>query len=199
MAAPLEFYFDFSSPYGYFAAEQIEALAARHGRDTVWRPILLGAIFKITGQQPLVTIPLKGSYAEHDLQRSARAYGLPFRRPTRFPVATTAACRAYYSVVDRDPQAAKTLALALYRAYFTADRDISEAAVVTAVAAERGLDAAAIGAAIDDPAMKERLRVEVEAAVARGVFGSPHLLVDGEPFWGADRLGQVARWLEQPW
>lgn len=199
MAAPLEFYFDFSSPYGYFAAEQIEALAARHGRDTVWRPILLGAIFKITGQQPLVTIPLKGRYAEHDLQRSARAYGLPFRRPTRFPVATAAPCRAYYSVMDRDPRSAKTLALALYRAYFTADRDISEAAVVTAVAAEQGHDAAAIGAAIDDPAMKERLRVEVEAAVARGVFGSPHLLVDGEPFWGADRLDQVARWLEQPW
>lgn len=199
MATPIEFYFDFSSPYGWFAAEQIEALAARHGRETLWRPILLGAVFKITGQQPLVTIPLKGRSAEHDMLRSARACGLPFRKPTRFPIATTAACRACYSITDRDPAAAKNLALALYRAYFTEDRDISAAAVVTAVAAGLGLDAAAIGAAIDDAAVKERLRLEIETAVARGVFGSPYLIVDGEPFWGADRLDQVARWLEQPW
>lgn len=199
MATPIEFYFDFSSPYGWFAAEQIEALAARHGRETLWRPILLGAVFKITGQQPLVTIPLKGRYAEHDMLRSARACGLAFRKPTRFPIATTAACRAFYSIADRDPAAAKNLALALYRAYFTADRDISSAAVVTASAAALGLDAGAIGSAIEDPAMKERLRLEIETAVARGVFGSPYIIVDGEPFWGADRLGQLARWLEQPW
>jgi len=199
MATPIEFYFDFSSPYGWFAAEQIEALAARHGREALWRPILLGAVFKITGQQPLVTIPLKGRYAEHDMLRSARACGLPFRKPTRFPIATAAACRACYSITDRDPAAAKKLALALYRAYFTEDRDISAAAVVTAVATGLGLDAAAIGAAIDDAAVKERLRLEIETAVARGVFGSPYLIVDGEPFWGADRLDQVARWLEQLW
>jgi 2-hydroxychromene-2-carboxylate isomerase len=199
MASPLEFYFDFSSPYGYFAAEQIEALAARRGRDTVWRPVLLGAIFKITGQQPLVSIPLKGRYAEHDLLRSARRYGLPFRKPSRFPVATTAACRAYYGLADRDPAAAKALALALYRAYFREDRDISDAAVVKAVAAACGHDPGAIAAALDDPALKERLRLEIEAAVARGVFGSPYVIADGEPFWGADRLGEVERWIEQPW
>lgn len=199
MSGPIEFYFDFSSPYGYFAAEQIDALAAGHDRTTVWRPVLLGAIFKITGQQPLVTIPLKGRYAEHDLKRSARGYGLPLRMPARFPVSTAAACRVYYSLADRDPPAAKTLALALYRAYFRQDRDISQAAVVTAVAAELGHDAGAAGAAIDDPAMKARLQAEVEAAVARGVFGSPYLLVDGEPFWGADRLAELSRWLERPW
>lgn len=199
MASPIEFYFDFSSPYGYFAAEQIDTLAAGHGRDTVWRPILLGAVFKITGQQALITIPLKGHYAARDLARSARALGLPFRQPTRFPVATAAACRAFYGIADHDPVAAKTLALALYRAYFVEDRDISAAAVVTAVAAGLGHDPATIATAIEDPGLKQRLRLEVEAAVERGVFGSPYVIVDGEPFWGADRLGQVARWLEQPW
>ncbi len=124
MTTAVEFYFDFSSPYGYFAAEQIEALAARHGRGTLWRPILLGAVFKVTGQQPLVTIPLKGQYAEHDLARSARGYGLPFRKPTRFPVATTAACRIFYSLTDHDPVAAKALAIAFYRAFFVDDHDI---------------------------------------------------------------------------
>ena len=199
MTRPLDFYFDFSSPYGYFAAEQIEALAARHGRSTVWRPILLGAVFKTTGQQPLVTIPLKGRYAEHDLARSARGYGLPFHKPTRFPVATTAACRVFYGLTDHDPAAAKALAIALYRAYFVEDRDISDPAVVVAVATALGHDAAALTTALEDPALKDRLRREVDAAVARGVFGSPYLIVDGEPSWGADRLHQVARWLERPW
>jgi 2-hydroxychromene-2-carboxylate isomerase len=199
MKAAIEFYFDFSSPYGYFAAEQIEALAARHGRSTQWRPILLGAVFKVTGQQPLVTIPLKGGYAEHDLARSARGYGLPFRKPARFPVATTAACRMFYSLTDTDPAAAKTLAMALYRAYFVDDRDISDPAAVVAVATALGHDGAALSAALEDPALKDRLRQEVDAAVARGVFGSPYLIVDGEPFWGADRLDQMERWLQCPW
>jgi hypothetical protein len=83
MPQAVEFYFDFSSPYGYFAAAKIDALAARHGRSTIWRPILLGAVFKITGQQPLTTIPLKGSYAVHDLKRSARWFELPFRMPSQ--------------------------------------------------------------------------------------------------------------------
>ena len=90
MANPIDFYFDFSSPYGYFAATKIEALAAKHGRAVTWRPILLGAVFKITGGQPLPTIPLKGSYAAHDLKRSARLFNVPFKLPTKFPVSGTA-------------------------------------------------------------------------------------------------------------
>ncbi len=94
MPQPIEFYFDFSSPYGYFAATKIEALAAKYQRSTIWRPMLLGAVFKITGQQPLVTIPLKGSYAQHDLIRSARWFGVPFKLPSKFPVSSTAPGRS---------------------------------------------------------------------------------------------------------
>ena len=108
MANPIDFYFDFSSPYGYFASTKIDDLAARHGRSVVWRPILLGAVFKITGQQPLPTIPLKGSYAAHDLARSARLFKVPFKLPTKFPVGATAPSRAFYWVSDRDPALAKT-------------------------------------------------------------------------------------------
>jgi 2-hydroxychromene-2-carboxylate isomerase len=96
MSAPIDFYFDFSSPYGYLAAEQIDALGARHGRDVVWRPILLGVVFQQTGGQPLLNIPLKGGYARHDLARSARLLGLPFKLPDSFPFMSVAACRAYY-------------------------------------------------------------------------------------------------------
>jgi 2-hydroxychromene-2-carboxylate isomerase len=200
MPQAAEFYFDFSSPYGYFAAEKIDALAARHGRGTIWRPILLGAVFKITGQQPLTTIPLKGSYTVHDLKRSARWFELPFRIPSRFPDPSQAPCRAFYWLYDRDPDAAKALAQALYRAYFVEDRDISNPEVTANVAAKLGHDKDVIAQAINDPAVKERLKTEIDAAVERGVFGSPYVIVDGEPFWGSDRLPQIGQWLEKgPW
>jgi 2-hydroxychromene-2-carboxylate isomerase len=196
MANPIDFYFDFSSPYGYFAATKIDELAAKHGRAVTWRPILLGAVFKLTGQQPLPTIPLKGSYAAHDLARSARLFKVPFKLPTRFPVSGTAPSRAFYWLGDRDPAAAKKLALALYHAYFAEDRDISNPEVTGNVAAKLGVDKAELTRALNDAAVKERLRNEVDAAIERGVFGSPYIVVDGEPFWGSDRLDQIDKWLD---
>jgi 2-hydroxychromene-2-carboxylate isomerase len=197
MGAPLEFYFDFSSPYGYFAAARIDDIAARHGRSVNWRPVLLGAIFKVTGQQPLTTIPLKGAYAKHDLYRSARYYRLPFAPPTKFPIAATAACRAFYFVADHDPALAQRVALALYQAYFTQDRDISSPDEVVDITTSLGVDKSGLVHALNDPALKDRLRAEVDAAIERGVFGSPYIIVDGEPFWGADRLVHVDQWLEK--
>lgn len=195
MSQPIDFYFDFSSPYGYFAAAKIDAIAAKYSRTTTWRPMLLGAIFKVTGQQPLTTIPLKGSYSQHDLIRSARWFGVPFKMPSKFPVSSTAPCRAYYWLYDRDPAAAKALAQALYRAYFAEDRDISNPEVTANVAAKLGHDKDIVTQAINDPAVKERLKTEVDAAIERGIFGSPYIIVDGEPFWGSDRLDQIEQWL----
>ena len=195
MSDPIDFYFDFSSPYGYFAATRIDALAAKHGRVVTWRPILLGAVFKISGQQPLTTIPLKGSYAQHDILRSARWYKVPFKLPGKFPVNTVAPCRAYYWLQNSDVALANKLALALYHAYFAEDRDISSPEITGNVAAKLGIDKSALTAALNDAAVKERTRNEVDAAIVRGVFGSPYIVVDGEPFWGADRLDQIDVWL----
>lgn len=196
MGATLDFYFDFSSPYGYFAAARIDDLAARYGRTVNWRPILLGVVFKITGQRALPAIPMKGAYAKHDLERSARLYGVPFNFPSKFPLATTGACRAFYFLNDRDPALARRIALALYQAYFRDDRDISSPDVILEVGTALGVDRDELAATLNDPAVKDRLRGEVDAAIARGVFGSPYIIVDGEPFWGADRLDQVERWLQ---
>jgi 2-hydroxychromene-2-carboxylate isomerase len=195
MANPIDFYFDFSSPYGYLASTRIDELAAKHGRAVIWRPILLGAVFKITGGQPLATIPLKNSYSAHDMARSARLLNVPFKLPTKFPVAGQAPSRAFYWVGDRDPALAKKLAQALYHAYFAEDRDISNPEVTSNVAARLGMDKGEVSQALNDPAVKERLRIEVDAAIERGVFGSPYIVIDGEPFWGSDRLDQVERWL----
>lgn len=195
MPESIDFYFDFSSPYGYFASKCIDELAAKHGRSVIWRPILLGAVFKITGQQPLPTIPLKGSYANHDLARCARLLGLPYKFPTKFPVAGQAPSRAFYWLSDRDPALARKLAQALYHAYFVEDRDISSPEITANVAAKLGAAKDQVLQALGDPAVKQRLATEVEAAIERGVFGSPFFIIDKEPFWGADRLDQVDKWL----
>lgn len=196
MAAPIEFYFDFSSPYGYLASHRIDDIAARHGREAAWRPYLLGAAFQQTGMRPLTEQASRGDYARQDFKRCARLYGVPFELPDPFPIAAIAPSRAYYWLLDQDAGRAKALARALYAAYFAEGRNISEPQVVTEVAAGEGVDAEALGAALQDQAVKDRLRQETDEALARGVFGSPYVFVDGEPFWGNDRLDMVDRWLE---
>jgi len=195
MSAAIDFYFDFSSPYGYLAATCIDALAAKHAREVVWHPILLGAVFKVTGGAPLPSLPLKGDYAKRDMARSARLMGVPFVYPSKFPIPTQVAARMTLWRAMSDPAHAKSLAGALYRAYFAEDRDISNPDVCGDVAAACGLDRAQALSAINEQAVKDRLKTEVDAAIARGVFGSPYFIIDGEPFWGADRLDQVERWL----
>lgn len=195
MGLPIDFYFDFSSPYGYFASARIDEIAERHGRRVTWHPILLGAVFKLTGQRPLPSIPLKGSYTNHDLARSARLIGVPFKLPTKFPIAGQAPSRAYYWIADRDAAVGRSLAQALYRAYFAEDRDISNPEVTANVAAKLGIPREDLLQALNEPAVKERLKSEVDAAIERGVFGSPYVVIDGEPFWGADRLDQAEKWL----
>ena len=195
MPAAIDFYFDFSSPYAYFASSRIEALAARHGRAARWRPMLLGAALKIMGTPPMPMIPLKGDYARRDIERSARFYGIEFRMPSVFPIATHAPLRAFYWLDGRDPAAAKMLANALLHAYFVEDRDISAAAVTIDVVQALGHSAAQVEAALNDQALKDHVRGEVDAAIARGVFGSPYIVIDDEPFWGTDRLDQAERWL----
>ena len=200
MPQPLDFYFDFSSPYGYLAAEKINALAARHGRGVRWQAILLGAVFKLNGQQPLTEIPIKGDYSRHDMLRSARWMDVPFRMPSRFPISTVAAARLFYWLDGQDAALAQNFALAAYRAYFAEDRDISKTETVADIAATFNIDKAAALAAMNDNTVKERTRSAVDAAIALGVFGSPYIVVDGEPFWGADRLEQIDAWLSKgPW
>jgi 2-hydroxychromene-2-carboxylate isomerase len=197
MPAPIDFYFDFSSPYGYIASTQIDALAAKYGRTVTWRPFLLGAAFKVTGAQPLtLQPPIKSTYFVHDFARSARMYGVPFNPPAKFPFLAVHASRAFYWLTDRAEEQARTFARAVFAAAFGEGRDVSGAEAVVAIGASVGIDSAALHAALSDAAVKERLRSEVDAGLARNVFGSPYFVIDGEAFWGADRLPMVERWLQ---
>jgi 2-hydroxychromene-2-carboxylate isomerase len=194
-AAPLQFYFDFSSPYSYIASEWIEAVAARHGRQVQWHAILLGATFQAAELKPPIAYPLKAQYVERDFQRSAAYAGVPYVRPAQFPIPTQNAARIFWWLHAQDPARATAWAHAGLRAYFARGVLLHEPAALKALAAESGLDADAAEAAWNDPQWKARLKAENDAAIAIGVFGAPFIFVDGEPFWGNDRQAQVEAWL----
>jgi len=197
MSKTIDFYFDFSSPYGYLAATRIDSLAAKYGREVKWHALLLGAIFKVTGGAPLPSLPLKGAYALHDMERSARFHGIAYRRPAQFPIPTQLAARAMLWVEQEQGQArAAEFAKAVYRAYFADGADIVDPTTIAALAAGMGLDAAALIEGVNSASIKEKLRAENDAALARGVFGSPFIIADDEPFWGFDRFDQLEAFLK---
>ena len=196
---PIEFWFDFASGYAYFAALEIEALAARHGRTVQWRPFTLGAAFKVTGAQGLSRTPLKSDYARHDWQRLARLKGVTFKLPDNHPRTGLPAIRAFYHLERTDPQEASALAKRIITGYFRDGLDTDDPDAIAAVAADLGFARDTVLAGIADPEVKLIARRHGEEAVARGVFGSPWIFVDGEPFWGSDRLAMVEQWLDAPW
>ena len=198
MAAPIDFYFEFASPYGYLASTRIDAIAARHGREAFWHPIMLGAAFKLTGAQPLVRTPLKGDYMMRDLPRFARLLGVPFKAPPVMPANSLAASRAFIWLRQDDPARPRR-----WREPSCTPIGARGGTSARAEQVRRRDGRASLGIErarrcwLRWPTRQSRnaLKQATEAAIERGVFGSPFVLVDGEAFWGADRLDQVERWL----
>ena len=133
--APIDFYFDFSSPYGYIASTRIDEIAARHGRTVAWRPILLGVVFKTTGMGPLPSVPLKGAYSLRDFERSARLYGVAFKMPVAFPFNAITPSRMFYWLEGRDRGLARRFGLAAFQAAFPGQQDITKPDVCADIAA----------------------------------------------------------------
>jgi 2-hydroxychromene-2-carboxylate isomerase len=197
MPEPIDFYFEFASPYGYLASTQIDALAARHGRTVAWHPIMLGAAFKETGARPLTQTPLKGPYLLHDVPRFARLLGVPLTLPPVMPMNSLAASRACLWLEEANPAQARRLAQALLHAHWGEGRDLGAPEAVADVAVGLGIERDDLLSAVADQRIKDRLKEQTQAAIERGVFGSPFIFIDGEPFWGADRLPQIEAWLSK--
>ncbi|HYG47742.1 MAG TPA: 2-hydroxychromene-2-carboxylate isomerase [Allosphingosinicella sp.] len=194
---PIEFWFDFSSAYAYFAEPEVQAVAARHGRGVAWRPFMIGAAFRATGSRGLSRTPLKSDYALRDWQRIARLRGRPFRLPPHHPSVALPAVRACHWLEREAADRVGPFAAAVLRAYFEEGIDTADPGAVAALAATLGLPSDEIAAANADPEIKELARQRSDEAVARGIFGSPWLVVDGEPFWGCDRITMADLWLER--
>lgn len=192
MADPIRFYFDFSSPYAWFALDPLEALARAHGREIVWRPVLLWAVFKAQGIPVPLEAPAKRAYLIADMERSAAFHGVPFRLPETLGVSTHLAARLFYALTQDRPEIAPDLVRTLLRAHLAEGRPLTEEAVLRECAAVFGASAQDTRAAFQAPAAKQCLAGAVDAAVAAGAIGSPFFVVEGEGFFGADRVPQLA-------
>lgn len=192
MSKTVEFFFDFGSPASYLAYTQLPGIAARAKATLVWKPMLLGGVFKATGNASPVTVAAKGRWMMGDLARFARRYGVAFRMPPNFPVNTLAMMRGAVGMQLRRPADFPRYAAAMFDAMFATGQDMGDPAVLSGVLAGAGFDAAEFQALVADPEVKQALIANTEEAVARGVFGAPTMFVDGEMHFGQDRLDFVA-------
>ena len=175
----VEFFYDVGSPYSYMAATRIEAIAADCGAHLIWRPILLGGIYKATGNTPPALLPARAPYLYRDLKRWSAYYGVPWELPAVFPTNTLLAMRA---IIGLSPEQVPAASLDLFRAYWVDGRDPAQPEVVADV-----LGPAAVARA-QDQSVKDALKASTDEAVARGAFGVPTFFVGGEMFFGNDRL-----------
>lgn len=194
--APIEFWFDLTSPYAYFAGLEVDALAARHGRTVHWKPFLLGVIFKTTGSSPLTAQPLKGDYARRDWARLARLAGVAFTLRDDFPLRTQVPARMVLALeAEAGIIAAGKVAKRLLDALFGEGADIANVEIAAALASGMGFDRSSLIAASGDLHWREALQRRCAEAEERGICGSPWIVIGDEPFWGADRLEMAERWL----
>ena len=186
----VEFFYDYASTYSYLAHREIEQLAERTGAELVFRPMVLGFVFKATGNSMPAAVPAKAAYMAHDVRRWVRHYGLPFHMPSVFPVNTIRALRCAVAALEDGTFA--TYHHAVMRAYWAEDQDIGDAEVLAGIAAGVGLDGPALIARSETEPVKTALKKNTDEAVARGVFGAPTFFVGADMFWGNDRLEFVA-------
>lgn len=196
MPAPIDFYFDFASPYGYIAAQSIDALAAKHGRSVNWHAIVLDANFQSLERIRIPSSVMRSDYIQRDVERLATFSGVPYKAPSSLGLHTEFAARLFHWFNDRDPQQGREFAQAVFQAYFVEDRNIAQAETLQALCATQHMNPGELSALANDSATRARLKAEIDLAEARGVFGSPFFIVEGERFWGNDRLPQLERWLE---
>jgi 2-hydroxychromene-2-carboxylate isomerase len=192
----IDFYFDFISPFGYFASLRIDQLAEPHGLKVRWHPILIGVtVMKTMGLPPIFDIPLKGDYIKRELTRYQRLFDVPLRRNPFDPPATAlAASRAMALLLRENDDLSVRFAKAAYAAYWQDCLDLNLPETVELLAVKVGVSAAQIARCLGDEA-KAALREQMDQATRRGVFGSPYLIIDDEPFFGVDKFELVDIWL----
>ncbi|MFN4310707.1 MAG: 2-hydroxychromene-2-carboxylate isomerase [Ferrovibrio sp.] len=197
MADPIVFYWDFPSPYAYIGANRIEAVAARHGRSVDWRPISIGHLWKaIPDRTPFPKI--KMDYMMHDWTRSAQLAGLPIvTTPDPFPTDAKLPRLLFYRLKAQDTAKARAFALAAYRQYWGEGRDIAKPEHLAGIVKSLGIAESEIAVAAEDAAARQAVLAATAEATALKAFGTPTFVVDGEMFWGSDRIDQIDQWLSR--
>ncbi len=195
MSKTLEFFFDFGSPTTYLAWTQLPKIAADAGVEITWKPMLLGGVFKATGNQSPVAIPAKAKYTFGDLGRFATRYGVPMAFNPFFPINTLVLMRGAAGYLDTANF--HTYVEAVFKAMWVEQKNMGDPAVVAQVLSAAGLEPAEFERLVNDEAVKQRLKDITEDAIKRGAFGAPTFFVDGEMHFGQDRLDFVAEALSR--
>ena len=187
----VEYFFDVGSPTAYLAWTQLPKIAAETSAVIAWRPMLLGGVFKASGNASPVTVPAKGRWMNVDIKRWARRYGVPFAFNPHFPINTLTLMRGATGLLMRRPDDFLRYLDVVERAMWQEPKNLGDPAVLATTLAEAGFDAEEFIAVVADPEVKARLIATTEEAVARGVFGAPTFFVGEEMFFGQDRLDFV--------
>ena len=195
MSKKVEFFFDVGSPASYLAWTQLESIAQRTNAKIIWRPMLLGAVFQATGNASPAAVPAKGAYMLKDLQHFSNIYGVPFNFNPFFPLNTMHLMRGATAYLE-EPEFQTYLA-AIFNALWSEQLNMESPEVVAEVLSKAGIDVTDFMARISETEVKERLKATTEEAVARGVFGAPSFFVNGEMFFGQDRLSFVETALKE--
>ena len=198
MSKQVELFFDFGSPASYLAFTQLPKIAAATGATIVWKPMLLGGVFKATGNASPVTVPAKGQWMRGDLARFAARYGVPLNMPPNFPVNTLAMMRGACGLQLKQPAGFLRYCTAMFDAMFARGLDMHDPVVVAGALAAAGFDAQQFAQLTADPEVKQALIANTEEAVGRGVFGAPTMFVGDQMHFGQDRLDFVAHALGTP-
>ncbi|AZD37160.1 2-hydroxychromene-2-carboxylate isomerase family protein [Pseudomonas chlororaphis subsp. aurantiaca] len=191
MSKTVEFFFDLGSPTTYLAYTQLPKICAQTGSQLIYQPMLLGGVFKVTGNASPISIPAKGRYMLQDLARYARRYEVPLAFNPHFPINTLLLMRAVTGMQLRHPQRFVAFIDCLFRALWVEKRNLNDQATVAAVLSEGGFDPLEVLALTNDEEVKSALKDKTEQALQRGVFGAPSMFVDNQLFFGQDRLDFV--------
>ena len=197
MNKPIEFFFDVGSPAAYLAHMQIPRVLAETHSTVLFRPMLLGGVFKATGNASPAMIPAKGRYMFQDLDRYAKRYGVPLKFNPHFPINTLMLMRAVTGIQLRQPERFQAFIDCLFKALWVEGRPLDEPATVAAVLSEHGFDPDEVLALTNDETVKAALKDNTETAIKRGVFGAPSMFIGNQMFFGQDRLDFVEEALRQ--
>lgn len=193
----IEFYFDLGSPYSYIGFYQLQKIAAQYQAEIIYKPMLLGAVFKSTGNSSPIMVPAKAQYAMIDLRRWSKLWDIPLKMNPHFPINTLYIMRLVTAVQLFEPEKFQTVLTGLFNAMFRQPRNLNDQTELLQVTTALGLSEKQVKAWLEDEKVKSELKVVTEEAIERGIFGAPSFFVKDELYWGVDHLHFVENALQQ--
>ena len=193
----VEFYFDLGSPYSYLAYYRLLQIAEQQEIQIVYKPILLGGVFKATGNRSPIEIPVKGAYSILDMQRWAEYYHIPMQMNPHFPMNTLTLMRILTGVQLLHLEKFEQVLKLLFDAMFGTPQNLNEPTVLAEVLKPSGFSVEDIMSIVQSDVVKQKLITETEQAIQRGIFGAPTFFVGDEMYWGQDRLHFVEQALNK--